>query len=227
LEEIDNAVKDAAIAGRGADGSVRLGIVSSISHGFVRELIQRFRAAHPGVGVDLVEGPQHRHVLEVGERQLDAAILVEGWAVPGCESLSLWRSQVFVVLPQSHPLAGRESLHWDDLRAETFIVTNFSPGPETQSRIIARLAGPHCNPVVTRYEIYRDTMLQMVALGFGITLVSEGAIEAHIPGLVFRPLASEEDCLSYTAIWLAENDNPALRRLLSLARSMAKTWPKV
>ncbi|MGD0186490.1 MAG: LysR family transcriptional regulator, partial [Roseiarcus sp.] len=38
LAEIDHAVKGAASAGCGAEGAIRIGILSSLSGGFVREL---------------------------------------------------------------------------------------------------------------------------------------------------------------------------------------------
>jgi hypothetical protein len=39
------------------------------------------------------------------------------------------------------------------------------------------------------------------------------------PGVAFRPLAGEEHRVSYSAVWLPGNDNPALRRFLSRARA--------
>lgn len=42
------------------------------------------------------------------------------------------------------------------------------------------------------------------------------------PGVTFRPVAPVEDALPYCAVWLPGNDNPALHRLISLARSMSQ-----
>ena len=67
--------------------------------------------------------------------------------------------------------------------------------------------------------------MHLVALGFGISLVSEAAISTHYPDIVFRPLATSEDVLAYSAVWLPGNDNPALRRFLSLARTLSAMPP--
>ena len=61
--------------------------------------------------------------------------------------------------------------------------------------------------------------MQFVALGFGLSLLSDSSTAIPYPGVAFRPLAGEEDRVSYSAVWLPGNDNPALRRFLSLARS--------
>jgi len=58
-------------------------------------------------------------------------------------------------------------------------------------------------------------------LGQGLTLVHEAAGAAQFPGVVYRPIHGE--VLPFCAIWSPHNDNPALRRLLSLAKTMSKT----
>ena len=61
--------------------------------------------------------------------------------------------------------------------------------------------------------------MQFVALGFGLSLSSNVSATIPYPGIAFRPLAGENDRVSHNAVWLPGNDNPALRRFLSLARS--------
>jgi hypothetical protein len=41
---------------------------------------------------------------------------------------------------------------------------------------------------------------------------------AQFPGITYRELADE--VLPFSMVWSAQNDNPASRRLLSLARSL-------
>ncbi len=67
--------------------------------------------------------------------------------------------------------------------------------------------------------------MQLVALGFGISFISEAGVATSYPGAVFRPLTSVQDVLPYSAVWLPGNDNPAFRRFLSLARSMSSRQP--
>jgi hypothetical protein len=62
--------------------------------------------------------------------------------------------------------------------------------------------------------------MNLVAMGQGLTLTSEATTAAHFPGVVYRPLG--EEILPFCAIWSPQNDNPALRRLLSLARTMSR-----
>ena len=61
--------------------------------------------------------------------------------------------------------------------------------------------------------------LRLVALGRGLTVTSEATTAAQFPGVMFRPIAGE--LLPFCAVWSPQNDNPALHRLLEMARSMA------
>jgi hypothetical protein len=63
--------------------------------------------------------------------------------------------------------------------------------------------------------------MHLVALGRGLNLKSEATIATRFPGVVYRPLS--DDLLTFCAVWSPRNDNPALRRLLSLAKSLSAT----
>ena len=82
-----------------------------------------------------------------------------------------------------------------------------------------RLAGLGHHPDIHLQYVGRDNMLALVAIGCGLTLTSEATTVVRFPGIVYRPVANE--ILPFSAVRSPGNDNPACRRLLSLARSMA------
>jgi hypothetical protein len=64
--------------------------------------------------------------------------------------------------------------------------------------------------------------MHLVAMGLGVSLTSEATIATPFPKVVFRPMAGDDELIQFSAAWLPHNDNPALRRFLSLARYLAK-----
>jgi DNA-binding transcriptional LysR family regulator len=72
--------------------------------------------------------------------------------------------------------------------------------------------------------VARDTLMHMVALGQGISLTSEAIIAMSFPQVVFRPIAGNSDVLPFSGVWLLRNSNQALRRFISLARTLSKSW---
>jgi DNA-binding transcriptional LysR family regulator len=139
----------------------------------------------------------------------------------GCETDHLWSERVFAVLPDQHALAAKDELRWCDLASESFIVSELAPGPEIHDYLVQRLADLGHHPEIQPQYVGRDNLLPLVALGRGLTLTSEATTAAKLPGICYRPIADE--ILPFSAVWSPRNDNPACRRLLSLARSMARS----
>lgn len=216
---ITYAAKDAAATGRGEIGVVRIGIFSSLASGFLADLLYAYNAAHPEVRLDLIEGSPNEHLAAVQHHQADVAFLTGHPASIGCNSMHLWNERVFVTLPRDHDLVEKEEINWLDLRGMSFVVSEAEPGPEIHDYLVKHLAGLGHRPSVERCAVYRDNLMQLVALGRGLSLTSEATTAASFPGVVYRPLVTDE--LPFSAIWSLRNDNPALRRLISLAKTLA------
>ena len=209
LAEIDFAIKSAASAGRGAEGSLRIGVVSSLSAGFVRELLSAYCDSHPAIATDFVEGSTREHIARITERQLDVAFVTGTPQASHCDALALWRARIFAALPHRHVLAQEDQIDWGALKDEHFIVSRGAPGPEIHDYIVQRLAELGRSPSVERYRVDRETLMVLVGLNFGVSLISEAGTAVRYPDVVFRPLATSADILPYSAVWLPGNDNPA------------------
>lgn len=68
LSEIGHAAAYARAAGRGEQGRVRIGFLSPLSRGFLRDLISRYKAEHPDVALELSEGSRRHHVTSIRRR---------------------------------------------------------------------------------------------------------------------------------------------------------------
>jgi DNA-binding transcriptional LysR family regulator len=218
LIEIDHAVKVAADAGRGKEGTLRLGIMSSVSKGLLHDLLRQFHGAHPAVAISVAEGSGQEHIAHIIGRQIDVAFITGTPPAARCETMILWKASIYAALPEGHPLADAASIDWSALKDEHFIVSRRAPRPEIHDYIVRRAAALGFSPWVERYNVSREILMLLVGLGFGISLASEPATAIQYPDVILRPLTASEDVSPYSGIWLPGNDNPALRRFLSLAR---------
>lgn len=220
LSDVDYAVKVARAAGRGATGHLRVGFFASLATGFLRDLLTEFRQTHRNVDIDMRHGGLGDHIRQIRDRSMDIAFCTGHPDVPDCDVELLWNERVFCILPDSHQLAARRSIDWSDLRDELFIVSREEPGPEIHEYLIRRLATLGFHPNVKRMSVCRESLIHLVAMGFGITLTSESTVSTPFRRVVFRPFEGTSDILPCVAIWSPQNDNPALRRLISLGRSL-------
>ena len=220
LGQIECGARLVAAHGCGNAGIVRVGIFSSLSSGFITDLLHAFEHRHSDVRLDFIEGAPCEHLSAIRQYKLDIAFLTGPAAPPDCEGQHLWTERVFVVLPEADELADRTEITWCDLRHRHFIVSRTDPGPEIHDFLVKHLSLLGYHPSVEYCSVGRDNLMQLVSLGKGLTLTSEATTGTIFPRAVYRLLAGEE--LPFGAIWSPNNDNPALRRLLSLARVMAR-----
>ena len=141
----------------------------------------------------------------------------------GCETLPLWTERIFVVLPEHHALCERKEIEWIDLRNERLIIRQSERDRALCDRHTRRLTDRNHGGSMQKLNVGRDTLMHLVAMGLGVSLTTEATIATPFPKVVFRPMAGDE-LLQFSAAWLPHNDNPALRRFLSLARTLAKEW---
>lgn len=219
--EIDQAVTNAIAAGRGAEGVIRIGALPAIMAGYLSGLLGEYRREHPGVAMEFVEGPARDQIASIMERRLDVAFFVDGTPAPGCDAETFWSAAIHVAVPVKHPLAGCEIVDWELLKDEHFVLGREAIGSGLDSVASDRVASFGGRLSLEAHDISQDAVMGFVALGFGLSFVNETNASIHYPGVAFRPLPRDDCRLGYSAVWLPGNDNPALRRFLSLARSMA------
>lgn len=220
LRQIDVGASKVAAVGRVEQGSLKVGVFSSLASGFLFDLLREFGKLHPNVRVEISDGNPSEHVAAVRKLYLDVAFVTGTTSWDGCETEHLWCERVFVVLPEEHPLADKAELGWPDLAGERFIVSDVAPGQEIHDYLVSHLAGLGHHPDIQSQQVGRDNILSLVAVGRGLTLTSEATTLAQFPGVIYRCLAG--DVLPFSMVWSPRNDNPACRRLLSMARAMGR-----
>lgn len=220
IRSLKEAAHEIAAAGRAENGCVRIGIFSSLASGFLADLLLAFGARHSQVRIELTDGNPKEHITAIRQLDTDVAFLTGTGDWPGCDRAHLWTERVFVVIPNRHRLARQNELAWCDLINESFIVSEAAPGQEIHDYLVQQLAALGRHPEIQVHSVGRDNLLPLVAIGRGLTLVSEAMTVAPFPGITYRPITGE--LLPFSAIWSPKNDNPAFRRFLAMARAASK-----
>lgn len=222
IAQVDHAVRTAGAVSSGRTGQLAIGLISSIAGGFIADLRARFRTEFPEVGQEIIEGPSAQTAALVREGKLDVALVFDPVAAPDCQSRLLWSETYLIALPAAHPLARSDAVSWADLAPETFLLRVAGAGPQLFEHVVRRLAERGRSPHVRRCDVGRDTLMQMVASGEGITLASETARHMNALGIVLLPIADETEQARFSAIWSPHNRNPALLNLLDIATQMSR-----
>lgn len=172
LMHAEQGRRRARLVALGEWGVLRLGFVGSATYALLPGRLPVFRARHPDVRLELVEGSTVEVIEMVREGRADLGV-VRGPVddVSGVD-LALAESDEFVaVVPASHWSAGRRRLRLSDLREEPFVMypTTGVPGLRSVAMQVCREAGfvPRVGQEATQVQ----TVVSLVASGLGVALV--------------------------------------------------------
>ncbi|BCH27870.1 hypothetical protein MesoLjLb_76550 [Mesorhizobium sp. L-8-3] len=90
-------------------------------------------------------------------------------------------------------------------------------GPDLEEYLVTRMARWNVKPKVHIHSVCQCNLINMVAMGFGVTLAIGRPPGASSDGVALVPLTGR-NVMSLQAIWMETNPNPALKRLLEHLR---------
>ena len=222
IDQLDHAVKTAGALARGEEGCLRIGLHVPPLAGFLADLLARYHEQYPRIGIDVAEGRSADIMQLVREGQLDIAFVIGAPKAEDCHSRLLWSEALTAVIPADHPLANCSAITWIDLTAETFLVRYGGTGPQAHDHVTRRIAELGHHPRILRWDVGRETLFHMVAQGWGVTITTESVASVPVSGLVFRPIADEQEQAEFYAVWSPHNQSQTLRNLLDLAGQMKR-----
>lgn len=217
----DKLVAMMRAAGQGRAGGLRLGHNSSVSAGHLRATLMSWRDAHPGVEVECIEADRSALLAGLDTGEVDLAIFMGAASPHGFRCEPLWSERMLAALPESHPLAGRDVVHWTDLRDERFHLPAADPGSEIRDMLIGRLAVSSAKPDIRMHQSSRETILSILGGGSGISIVCEGSTGTRYPDVVYRAIHGEQGLAltGFSGCWRDDNGNPALHRFLGFIKA--------
>ncbi len=222
LLDLETVARNAGRAGRAETGELALGFFTTSAAGNLPSLLGGFQRTAPDVDLQLIEASHVELISALHERRLDIALFAREVNAIGIETAPLWHEQMFVAMPADHPSGSQVSLSWASLANERIVVRRWEHSAEIFAYIAGRMP-PGAR--VVEHRIGRDSVIGLVAAGFGFSIVPESATLIGIPGVTFRPLEDDDARLTITAGWLAENDNPVAQRFLRFARDRFSARP--
>lgn len=200
--------------------ALRIGLDCSLHWGQARRLISDFRENRPEVELTIADVDEVGAGVNLLDDDLDAAILVQGAVPRGLRSTELWSERLIAAVPDGHRLTGHNAVVVADLRQEEILLAGAaSAHAGLQDAIVRALGG---TVVFTRQPVNRDTLFDLVALKFGVTIVPGASTGAFYPGVTFRPICPAAH-VTYQLLWRPDSRNPALHEFTRFARTALQT----
>jgi len=181
-----SAIKDIAKRGKDPlDGALRLGIIYTIGPYLLPELVKHCIELYPRMPLMLQENFTTKLLDMLRTGELDCAIMAEPFPDAGLAVAPLYDEPFVVAVPASHPLAKRERISAEELKAETMLL--LGNGHCFRDHVLE--VCPEFARFSTDAEGIRksfegsslETIKHMVASGMGVTVVPALSVPAQVP----------------------------------------------
>jgi len=220
LRDADDLVGLATRAGDPLAGTLRVGVIPTLSPYLLPEIAPALRARFPRLTLLWSEDKTASLVAQLDRGDLDAALLAREAALGDVEGEPIARDAFLLALPPRHPLAtAREPLTPKALRDEPVLLLD-------DGHCFRDQALSFCERARAQELEFRATSLstlsQMVASGAGVTLLPEVAArsEAARAKLKLRRFAAPEPGRTVALVWRKSSAlAPSLRKVAEVLRA--------
>jgi LysR family transcriptional regulator, hydrogen peroxide-inducible genes activator len=174
------ATRDLADCARHSDrllsGSLRLGIIPTLAPYVLPRLLPELQRQHAEVRLDLLETQTRTLVAELSHGRLDVILLALPIDRPDLETLPLFNDRFLLAVPADDPLPERR-VTVRDVDARRLVLLEDGHCLREQALAFCKRR----NDGNTGFGATSlATVMQMVASGYGVTLVPEIAVEAEV-----------------------------------------------
>jgi DNA-binding transcriptional LysR family regulator len=222
LESVDRAADTARRIAGGKLGRLSIGFVGSAMFSpALPAILSDFRARYPDVDLRLRELPTAEQIDALIHRRIDVGVIrgpLASAAIEGVlELATIQREQLIVALPENHPFATKPRLRAVDLRGETFVILRRREAPGLFASLAKVMSGAGGVPADVLEVAEMQTIIGLVASGFGVSLVPESVGATERSGVTFRPLADPSPLIELSIAWRAGEQSPVRDAFLRVA----------
>ena len=192
LASLEEGVAHTRRVSQGIEGHLTLTFINITPYQALLRALRDFRAAAPAVAFTLREATTREQVAALESGAADVGFL----RTPGTTTLDLslqtiLREPIAVALPAEHPLAAQPEVALAALADEAFVASPRALGQGFHDQLVQLCQTAGFAPRVVQQGRQLQTLVALVAAGFGIALLPASLAQPGRGDIVFRPLAAD------------------------------------
>jgi DNA-binding transcriptional LysR family regulator len=198
---------------RGEVGKVVIGFQSTAGLTVIPQLLKRLGNKYPDIEVTLREmgTAAQRKALRQGE--IDVAIM---YTLPDDEFShhELTPDSLVIALPESHPLAARDSIALKELSEDRFVLASPEVAEVLHNAVLAECADSGFKPRHIQEVSTAQTALGIVSAGFGVSVLPAAVQALPRKGVVLKPIRNSRLQVQLALMWPGKHASPIIPKLL-------------
>ncbi len=221
LAHSEKAIRLARRADRGEIGRLVVGFVGSMTYRFLPSALRSFRDQFPDVELVLRELTSDQQIKALRDRTIDVGFLRQPIKDDALNVETIFREPLILALALDHVLANRAHISLDMLANEPFVMVSRKESPTFYDQITGLCNAAGFSPKVVQEAIQLPTILSLVSVGIGVTLVPASFQNLQVLGVTYRALTGIGKNTELAVARRRNDDSPVLLAFLSVVRDTA------
>lgn len=218
LGAVRHAVDETVRVAAGTSGTVRIGAVTSALFRLFPPVYAALRLKLPDAEVAMIESTSQQQIAQIMRDDLDLAIVHGPVDAPGLRVDKLCAERMCAVLPRTHALAGSRPIALSALAGEDFVLFSREQSPGFFDSIAAMCVRAGFSPLVRHTAREAQTIVRLVGLGLGVSLVSEALETPQSANVCFRRLHDPTDAIEYCLVSKPDSASELVQRAAGIIR---------
>ena len=222
LGEVRSLVEYARHSEKLLSGPLKLGVIPSIAPYLLPPLLPLVRSAYPDIELHVRETQTANLLQELAEGKIDCTLLALPVENAEFETLALFEDRFLLALPEARRLSGLVRATRDMIEGEHLLLLE-------EGHCLRDQALSYCNlreveGVNTFGASSLSTIVEMVAAGFGITLLPEMSLPIETRGRALQlvPFAEPQPSRTIGLAW--RRTSPRTRDFHEIGRLLGEAW---
>jgi len=220
IRQMELSVSLAQRTHRGEIGQLRVGVTSPALYVLFPEIIKAFRDVLPDIGVLISEMTTAQVEKALRDGDVQVGVVHPPLDDPSLACDLIAQVPFSVVLPDTHPLAERDTLELADLASAGFIMFPRQIAPKLYDSIIGLCTDAGFSPEIVMEAHPAQSIIALAAAGVGIGFIASRVQRLQRPGVVYRPLRGPRPYLSLGTAYLQDSRSEAMRVFLTQAEQV-------
>jgi DNA-binding transcriptional LysR family regulator len=215
LAQAELAVQTVQRAQNADVGRVRIGFVAAAIFMDIERMFAQVERKLPGIDSVWQEMSTSDQVDALLRDRIDLGFAQAPQGLRNMASKVVARVPLAIALPMAHPLAALRSVPLAVLVEEPFVMLPRESAPGYHDLVTATCMQVGFSPNIRHYANHLLSVISLVAMGRGVSLVPQMMNRATLPGVALKPIKGIKAQAEYSVIWNPDNPLRALPRVLA------------
>ncbi|RYH64151.1 MAG: LysR family transcriptional regulator [Alcaligenaceae bacterium] len=208
LSLLDESVEQTRRVAQGVEGHLTLTFINISPYSDLLRALRRFRAAFPAVSFTMQEATTEEQVAALEQGRADVGFMrPPGRTAPGLQFASIVREPIVVALPAGHRLIRNKTISLAALQDDAFVSSPRHLGQGFHDQLVLLCEAAGFVPRVVQQARQLQTLVALVAGGFGVALLPASLAQERRKDVAFRPIdVDAPDALRHVELLMGWNE---------------------